>query len=95
MHSNTNHTCQKLCHKNTIGEKTNDYDDICLTSENPDKNVYSYCQNTFVEKPLVDTCKHDMCNLCCVNINTLKKRKHAYGTMKSCFSSCSKSKLNF
>lgn len=90
MHSNTSHQCLKMCHKATIGERHDDYNDVCMDSTNPDKNVYSYCQNKFVEAPIVRTCKYDMCNLCCVNINTLKRKRHSYDTIKSCFKGCSR-----
>ena len=92
MHSNTEHTCLKKCHKATTGEKSEDYNDVCINSENPDKNIYSYCQSKFTEAPIIETCKLDMCNLCCVNINALKKKKHNYTTIRSCFSTCAKSK---
>lgn len=59
-------------------------------SENPDKNVYSYCENKFLNPSSIRTCKLDMCNLCCVNLNTIKKKNHAFETVKSCFNDCSK-----
>ena len=84
------HTCKKQCYRNT--EETNldmNYKNYCMTSQNPDKNVYAYCQNRFTNPISINTCKYDMCNLCCVNLDTLKQKKHAFETVKSCFSDCS------
>ena len=91
VHTNILHNCKKQCYRNT--EETNtdsNYKNLCMMSDNPDKNIYSYCQNKFLNKLSIRTCKYDMCNLCCVNLNTLKQKKHAFETVKSCFNDCSK-----
>lgn len=62
-----------------------------MMSDDPDGNVYSYCDNKFLNEHTKLTCKYDMCNLCCVNLNTIRSKKHAFETVKSCFTDCAKS----
>jgi len=88
-HSNTLFECKKLCRKTTKGENNqDDYKNVCFNSTNPNKNIYTYCDNKFNIKSLNGVCKKDMCHLCCININSLKKRKHSYKIIKSCFKEC-------
>lgn len=39
---------------------------------------------------LVNSCKLDMCNLCCVGMDTIKNKNYSVPNLKACFKDCSK-----
>jgi len=92
IHSNALYNCKKKCYRNTdVTRHQEGYNNICMLSQNPDRNTYSYCDAKFARKPTYNrTCKYDMCNLCCVNINSLMKKKFSFFTVRQCFKDCSK-----
>ena len=42
-----------------------------------------------------ESCKLDMCNLCCVTMDSMKKKNFSVDNLKKCYRECSKGKLNF
>ncbi len=74
-----------------IAEDSNDdYKSVCINSTNQETNVYKYCsgKNT-KDKSLLRFCKLDMCNLCCVTMDPMKKKNYSVENMKKCFYACS------
>jgi len=61
-----------------------------MITTNPDKDAYSYCNEKFTTPKYNQACKYDMCNLCCVNINSLGKKKFSFVTVKKFFKDCHK-----
>jgi hypothetical protein len=78
-----------------MAESSDDeYKPVCIFSEQPSENVYSYCDNKINDKDAVKTCKLDMCNLCCSTIDTMKSKFYSLDTIKKCFKDCSE-KFNY
>jgi len=93
-YTNLIHQCKKSCYKSAEGDTSEDskeiYNNICLNTPNPEKDIYSYCENRFPEVFLKKICKYDMCNLCCININIIESKLNSYEVTKNCFLECSK-----
>lgn len=85
--------CKKTCHRATLAETTNqDYLSTCISSINTPQNIYSYCSYKMKDhdQSLMVYCKLDMCNLCCVTMDPIKKKIYSLDNMKKCFSDCSR-----
>ena len=86
--------CKKSCYRATAAENTNDdYVNTCINTTNPTQNVYNYCMNKMkdYDMNLSKFCKIDMCNLCCVTMDPIKKKIYSFDNTKKCFEDCSKS----
>jgi len=72
-----------------------DYIETCIQTTHPETNVYSYCQKRYnkIDNGLLQICKLDMCNLCCVTMDPIKKKRYSWDNMRKCFDSCSLSKF--
>lgn len=42
-----------------------------------------------------ESCKLDMCNLCCVTMDSMKKKNFSIDNLKKCYRECSKGKIKF
>lgn len=84
--------CNKVCNRGLIADDQSfDYIDTCINSTNPLQNVYDYCYkkyNSEVDKELINTCKLDMCNLCCVTMDPMKNKKYSWDNSQKCFDAC-------
>jgi len=91
------HNCKKACYKSTISvENSQDYETICINSSTPQNNVYEFCQYKMkYDQSLVQYCKLDMCNLCCVSMDAIKKKSFSFENLKKCFKGCTKGKKLF
>lgn len=92
------HNCKKACFKSTIAvDTTDEYKNVCIASPDPKNNVYDYCEqkmNQFSQKSK-EACKLDMCNLCCVTMDAMKKKNYSFDNLKKCFKECNSGKKNF
>merc|ERR1711957_469540 len=90
---NVTHMCKKGCYRAAIAIDVNkDYDNVCINSPNNVQNIYGYCEDKFAtyNPKLINSCKLDMCNVCCVGMDAIKKKNYSVPNLKSCFSDCSK-----
>ena len=85
--------CKKGCFRAAIASENNkEYKNVCINSPNNQQNIYSFCEEkmaTFNPK-FTNFCKLDMCNLCCVGMDTIKNKNYSVPNMKACFTDCSK-----
>lgn len=95
-HRNHMHTCKKTCYRSTAAEDNNeDYKNTCINSENATQNIYAYCSDKMkdYDENMMNFCKLDMCNLCCVTMDPIKKKNYSFDNVKKCFEDCSTSKF--
>ena len=86
--------CKKGCFRAAIAVDTNkDYDNVCISSPNSRQNIYGYCDEKFstYAPKLVNNCKLDMCNVCCVGMDAIKKKNYSVPNLTQCYNDCSKS----
>ncbi len=86
------HNCKKACYKSAIAiDISKEYENICINSSNPTNNVYQFCDKKMdYDQSLVQYCKLDMCNLCCVTMDSIKKKSFSFDNLKTCFIGCNK-----
>ena len=85
--------CKKGCFRGAIAQENNkEYKNVCITSPNNVQNIYNYCEDKMASYPptMMNFCKLDMCNLCCVGMDTMKNKNYSVPNMKACFKDCSK-----
>jgi len=89
------HICKKLCYKASLSVETNnDYINTCINPEEEGNtnNINVYCENKFKilksNKELIRICKSDMCNLCCIGMDRIKKKNYSTNNLMNCFSDC-------
>ena len=85
--------CKKGCYRASISsESNNEYKNVCINSPNNIQNIYSFCEDKMASfnLNLINYCKLDMCNLCCVGMDTIKNKNYAVPNMRNCFKDCSK-----
>lgn len=90
---NVIHMCKKGCFRGSISAENNkEYKNVCITTPNHVQNIYNFCENKMeTYKPLMMSyCKLDMCNLCCVAMDTIKNKNYSVPNMKMCFKDCAK-----
>jgi hypothetical protein len=86
--------CKKLCYRASIASENNkEYKNVCISSSNNQQNIYNFCEEkmSFLNLNMVNLCKLDMCNLCCVGMDTIKNRNYSFSNLKNCFVDCSNS----
>lgn len=86
--------CKKGCYRAAIAvDENKDYKNVCISSPNFKQNIYSFCEDKFTtfSPKLLNVCKLDMCNLCCVGMDSIKKKNYSLPNLKTCFIDCSKS----
>jgi hypothetical protein len=86
--------CKKGCYKSSIAiDENKDYINTCILSENSQESIYNFCQEKFLifDPKLINSCKLDMCNLCCVGMDSMKNKNYSIPNLKSCFLDCTKS----
>lgn len=84
--------CKKTCYRSLLAEDTNaEYKNTCINSENPVQNIYAYCSDRMkgYDPSLITYCKLDMCNLCCVTMDPMKRKNYSFDNLKKCFKDCS------
>jgi hypothetical protein len=84
--------CKKGCFRASLASDNNkDYQNVCILSPNNEQNIYNFCQDkmTGYSKNLINTCKLDMCNLCCVGMDTIKNKNYSIPNLRECFTDCS------
>lgn len=85
--------CKKGCYRASIASENNkEYKNVCINSPNNQQNIYSFCEEKFTtfNPNLINFCKLDMCNLCCVGMDTIKNKNYSVPNLKSCFKDCAK-----
>lgn len=90
---NISHMCKKGCYRGAIAiEQNKDYYNVCINSPNNRQNIYNFCEEKFdtYNPKLLNTCKLDMCNMCCVGMDSIKKKNYSVPNLKACFKDCSK-----
>lgn len=86
--------CEKQC--STIEEGISDTKSwqSCLNPSQPEKSVYPYCDEMFKNDFYQNTkCKNDMCNLCCVSVDTKGRHSLTDLSLNECYTQCAKSKI--
>ena len=84
--------CKKICNRSTVPDIGKDeYKSVCINSENPLTGVYEYCENKLKDdNHAKNTCKLDMCNLCCSTMDAMKNKLYSIDSTKRCFDACNK-----
>jgi len=85
--------CKKGCYRASISSENNkEYKNVCINSPNNNQNIYSFCEEKMASFNinLINYCKLDMCNLCCVGMDTIKNKNYSVPNLKNCFIDCSK-----
>ena len=85
--------CKKGCFRASISVENNkEYKNVCITSPNNVQNIYNFCNDKMASfnPVLLSFCKLDMCNLCCVAMDTIKNKNYSVPNLKACFKDCSK-----
>merc|ERR1712032_388124 len=88
---NVNHMCKKGCFRASISVENNkEYKNVCITSPNNIQNIYNFCNDKFdtFNPNMMSYCKLDMCNLCCVGMDTIKNKNYSVPNLKACFKDC-------
>lgn len=96
--SNGKYTCIRSCEKAETPEIVNeDYVNTCIETKNPLNNIYRYCDIKYKEfdANLINTCKQDVCNLCCATMDPIKHKNYSIENQKNCYLDCEKSKFLF
>lgn len=91
--SNVLHMCKKTCYKSSLSSnRTDEYKNICINSSDTQTSIYDFCQKKmeFYDKKLLHFCKLDMCNLCCVGMDSMKKKNFSISNLQQCFGECSR-----
>jgi len=73
------HSCKKTCYKSQVSiENNRDYMGMCINGEDTNSNVYDYCQTRLgnYDASITAYCKLDMCNLCCVSMEKIRKKSY-------------------
>jgi hypothetical protein len=97
IYKNIIHICKKTCFKSTVASSNNDeYKNVCINSSNSNSNIVGYCEKmTNVNNLQKESCKLDMCNLCCVTMDAMKTRIYSVDSLRRCYEDCNKSKIIF
>jgi hypothetical protein len=89
-HKNSAYLCKKTCSRAEVAETSEDvYKPICMSSDQPLSNIYSYCDSKMNDKDSIKMCKLDMCNLCCSTLDSMQHKNFSLETIKKCFKDCS------
>merc|ERR1719362_1710603 len=97
IYKNVVHVCTKTCFKATIASSNNDeYKNVCINSPDSSKNIFGYCENKLNDFSEIqkDACKLDMCNLCCVTMDSIKSKNFSVDSLKRCYNDCSEAYNN-
>jgi hypothetical protein len=85
--------CKKGCYRSSIAvDENKDYINTCVATPNTQQNIYSFCQDRFsgYNPTMLNLCKLDMCNLCCVGMDSIKHKNYSFPNLKSCFLDCAR-----
>jgi hypothetical protein len=95
IYNNIIHVCKKTCYKSTLASTNNDeYKNVCINSPNTNSNIYGYCESMAIFNQVQkESCKLDMCNLCCVTMDAIKTKIYSVNSLRRCYDECNKSKL--
>lgn len=85
--------CNKQCKYIEIGTNVRTIQ-TCVEPASPEHSIYPYCDDNF-EKDFYGKarCKVDMCNLCCVGLETKEKSLITDDALGACYQKCIKSKI--
>lgn len=77
-------------------DNNHEYKGICINGYDTTANIYNYCSTKMqgYDASILSYCKLDMCNLCCVTIDNIKKKSYSFSNVKSCYEQCSKGIFN-
>ena len=93
----TNKVKNNLCNKQCSLINDEDTKDQswrnCATPTFPTQSVYQYCDDMEKSEYREDTCKVDMCNLCCSKYDYDSKIKISSNSLKLCYANCERSKF--
>lgn len=83
--------CQKQCTLMEAGTNKNTWES-CIETAHPERSIYPYCDDVWKKDfNLKQRCKTDMCNLCCVSLETKGNKKLSDESVGSCYNKCTKS----
>ncbi len=88
------HNCNKKCRKNSVPSKPKESTGLwkaeCISNSNPDRNIYSYCKNTFDNNEILKhNCSVDACRLCCATHDqAFHNTSASLQSIKECFTAC-------
>ncbi len=89
------HICKKTCFKSTVSVDTGDeYKDVCISSPDSRRNIYEYCENKMQKFSLKskESCKLDMCNLCCITMDAVRSKSYSIKNLTNCYNDCNRGK---
>jgi len=98
IYKNVIHVCKKTCFRATVAANNNDeYKNVCLDNPDSNSNIYGYCDLKMQSFSNIqkESCKLDMCNLCCVTMDAMKAKNYSMDSMSRCYKDCNDSKLIF
>lgn len=66
-----------------------------MNTPEPNNNIYAYCENKMgsfseIQK---EACKLDMCNLCCISMDSMKQKQYSLDNLRECYTDCNNGKL--
>jgi hypothetical protein len=68
----------------------------CIEPPSPEHSIYPYCDDNFLQDYFGRArCKVDMCNLCCIGMETKDKSIITDDALGVCYEKCLKSRLFF
>merc|ERR1712151_260533 len=92
IYKNLIHVCKKTCFRATMAAtNNNEYKSVCTSSSDSNANIYAYCDNKLDNFSIIqkESCKLDMCNLCCVTMDSMKSKNFSADSLKRCYADCS------
>ena len=86
--------CEKSCNSLSITSSSEatkiSWHRLCFVSPDPERNLYSYCDNNFSNVILRQNCKIDGCRMCCVNSDNILHTNMSMKSLNECFTKCAK-----
>jgi hypothetical protein len=74
-----------------------EYMGVCINGDDTQSNIYNFCSTKMqgYDMTIMSYCKLDMCNLCCVTMDNMKKKSYSFNNVKSCYDKCARGKNIF
>ena len=88
LHNVMRLTCVKQC--NEIAKPTDSRKEWepCINPPTPVSSTYQYCDTNFENSVEKSFCKRDMCDLCCVSAQAMKRRVLSDESIHDCHVKC-------
>jgi len=77
-------------------DNSNEYKNVCINSADTKRNIYDYCEQKMnsISQTAKESCKLDMCNLCCVTMDSMKSKSYSTNNLTKCYKDCNKGKYH-